>query len=218
MSDSLPGTTHAELERMMNESKVSIVGERKIVTSRTTVAEIDLDPASSTPIPGEFKPDKDADWRPTLDICEDSSEYLFIVEVPGMVEENIQVDASDGFLQISCEAHLHGTEKGKVYTKVERDLGTGRRMFRLPADADSGSIQWDLFNGLLHVHVPKTVLVGAITEDEPLTADDGREKALPSPPESCLSNRILPALRGDDLEICTIESRKVESMPVRVEQ
>lgn len=96
-------------------------------------------------------------WSPLVDIMEDEKEYLIKVELPDMKKEDVRLTVEDDVLAISGERKFEKEEKNKKYHRVERAYGSFVRSFSLPEDADGGKVTADFKDGMLQVHLPKSV-------------------------------------------------------------
>jgi len=97
-------------------------------------------------------------WMPTVDICETDHELTFVVELPGMKAEDVDVSALDGVLTIQGERLDERTGQEERYHLVERNYGSFVRRFQLPPGLDGERILADVENGVLRVHVPKSAV------------------------------------------------------------
>ena len=98
-------------------------------------------------------------WMPTVDICETDYELTFVVELPGMKAEDVDVSALDGVLTIQGERLDERTGgQEERYHLVERNYGSFVRRFQLPPGLDGEKILADVENGVLRVHVPKSAV------------------------------------------------------------
>jgi len=96
---------------------------------------------------------------PTVDICETDHELTFVVELPGMKAEDVDVSALDGVLTIQGERLDERTAgQEERYHLVERNYGSFVRRFQLPPGLDGEKILADVENGVLRVHVPKSAV------------------------------------------------------------
>ncbi len=98
-------------------------------------------------------------WAPPVDVREDDSEILLLVELPGVSPEHVEVTTDNGVLMIRGEKRGERKEgdEGR-YQLVERSYGSFARSFRLPKGVDEGKITADFEHGVLRVRVPKTTL------------------------------------------------------------
>lgn len=97
-----------------------------------------------------------AEWAPLVDISEDAKEYLIKAEVPEVRKEDVKVTVQDDVLTISGERVIP-KEEGRKYHRVERSYGRFARSFTLPEDADAEKVAAEFKDGLLKVHLPKSV-------------------------------------------------------------
>ncbi len=98
-----------------------------------------------------------AQWSPLVDITEEEKEYLIRAELPDMKKEDVRLTVENGVLTISGERKFEKEEKGRKYHRIERAYGSFVRSFSLPEDADGSKVTADFKDGLLQVHLPKSV-------------------------------------------------------------
>lgn len=97
----------------------------------------------------------DGMFSPVLDVAERDDAYLVTVELPGMNRKDIEVIVTDNLVTIRGEKKGHTEKKrGTVYRK-ERWEGSFRRSVRLPADADTATIEAKMRHGVLTLTIPK---------------------------------------------------------------
>lgn len=96
-------------------------------------------------------------WSPLVDITEDEKEYLIKAELPDMKKEDVRLTVEDNVLAISGERTFEKEEQSKKYHRVERAYGSFVRSFSLPEDADGSKVAADFNDGMLRVHLPKSV-------------------------------------------------------------
>jgi HSP20 family protein len=98
-----------------------------------------------------------AEWSPLVDIMEDEKEYLIQAELPDMKKENVRLTVENEVLAISGERKFEKEEKDRKYHRIERAYGSFVRSFSLPEDADGSKVTADFKDGMLQVHLPKSV-------------------------------------------------------------
>jgi HSP20 family protein len=96
-------------------------------------------------------------WSPLVDITEDEKEYLIKAELSEMKKEDVLITVEDDVLAISGERKFEKEETSKKYHRVERAYGSFVRSFALPEDADGSKVTADFKDGMLQVHLPKSV-------------------------------------------------------------
>ncbi len=100
-------------------------------------------------------PKNGGQWLPEVDITEEKDRILVKADLPGMKQEEISVEVSDGVLTIKGERKRESeTKEGKTY-RVERSYGSFLRSFTLPAGVDSAKVNAAYKNGVLEVTLPK---------------------------------------------------------------
>ena len=94
-------------------------------------------------------------WAPPVDLYETSDRYEVIIEVPGLLREQIQIHIQDGMLTIEGERRSQDVPC-EQYHRVERGHGRFSRSFQLREPIEANGINADLRNGVLTISVPKT--------------------------------------------------------------
>lgn len=95
-------------------------------------------------------------WQPLVDISESANQYQIQLELPGVAQEQVQVEQEQNLLKISGQK-TRIEEEGVKYHYRERSNGRFSRSFRLPEDADHNAIQAKFEHGLLHISIAKKV-------------------------------------------------------------
>ena len=98
-------------------------------------------------------------WSPLVDIMEDEKEYLIKAELPDIKKEDLRLAVEDDVLAISGERKFEKEEQSKKYHRVERAYGSFVRSFSLPEDADGSKVTADFKDGVLQVHLAKSMKV-----------------------------------------------------------
>lgn len=96
-------------------------------------------------------------WSPLVDITEDEKEYLIKAELPDMKKEDVRLRVEQDVLTISGERKFDKEEKGRKYHRIERAYGSFVRSFSLSEDADGNNVTANFKDGVLQVHLPKSV-------------------------------------------------------------
>ncbi len=97
-----------------------------------------------------------AHWAPAVDVKENGEQFLFAVELPGVLQDKVDVSVDRGVLSISGEKALDRNETSEErFRVVERAYGTFRRTFQLPANVETSAIDATFAHGVLTVRVPK---------------------------------------------------------------
>ncbi len=99
-------------------------------------------------------------WQPAVDIHETSREIRLDVELPGIREEDVDVEVENGMLSIRGQKSAERKEEDEEgrYHLVERTYGSFFRSFQLPQGVDEKQIHADFDKGVLHISIPKAAL------------------------------------------------------------
>jgi HSP20 family protein len=92
---------------------------------------------------------------PSVDISETSDRFEFLVGLPGLAKEDIQVNLERGLLTISGERKFENEEKDKNFHRIETKYGSFNRAFHLPDSVNEDSIVAKYNNGILKITVEK---------------------------------------------------------------
>lgn len=94
--------------------------------------------------------------EPKIDISETKDKVLVTAELPGVSEDNIDVEISmDGSLTISGEKKHENTEASKDGYFSEISYGHVSRTIPLPGNLDYSLANADYKNGVLTISIPK---------------------------------------------------------------
>ena len=97
-----------------------------------------------------------ADWlSPASEASADDGAYRIAMELPGVTEDDLELTVEGGVVAVKGEKKTEREEKGDTWFFSERQYGAFSRSFRLPADADEGSVRADLKDGVLTITVAK---------------------------------------------------------------
>jgi len=92
---------------------------------------------------------------PAMDIAEKKGSYEISAELPGMDEDNIELNVSDGILTIAGEKTNERKEEEKGYYFQERHYGSFRRSVRVPDDVNVDKIDARFQKGVLKITLPR---------------------------------------------------------------
>ncbi|GAB7224340.1 hypothetical protein VoSk93_35590 [Vibrio owensii] len=93
--------------------------------------------------------------RAKLDISGGENEYEISVGLPGLSENDIQIELSANTLVVKGQMKDGKESKGKQYYYVERSMGAFQRTLSLPEDVDQDAISATMKNGLLVIQLPR---------------------------------------------------------------
>ena len=100
------------------------------------------------------KPQKPEDWVPMSDIVDSGNELVYSIDLPGVMEHDIQVECKADRLWVSG-LRKNNLPEGEVF-RVERPRGAFSRVFKFPCPVDKDGIQAEFKKGVLTISVPKS--------------------------------------------------------------
>ncbi|MHC1728684.1 MAG: Hsp20/alpha crystallin family protein [Syntrophobacteraceae bacterium] len=102
----------------------------------------------------EYTPQRSADWVPVADIVDTGNQLLYLIDLPGVLEENIEVECKADRLLVSG-LRPEDLPPGEPQLK-ERSRGEFSRIFKFPCAVEEEGIVAELKKGVLRVTVPKS--------------------------------------------------------------
>lgn len=95
-------------------------------------------------------------WAPAVDILEDQNEIVVRAELPGLKQEDIDIELTGETLTIKGERKFEDTERKDHYVRVERSYGAFQRAFTIGAPVQHDAVSASYKDGVLEVHLPKS--------------------------------------------------------------
>jgi len=102
---------------------------------------------------------KTGTWTPAVDILETEGEITLVAELPGMEQEDVDIQVRDNTLTMKGERKMEKQSKPakeETYHRMERAYGAFSRSFTLPATVEQDKITASFKKGLLEIRMPKT--------------------------------------------------------------
>ena len=93
--------------------------------------------------------------KPRTDASESADTIEFMVEMPGLEADDIEVSVEDGILTITGQKESENEESDRNYYLRERSSQKYFRSFALPADIRGDDISASCRNGVLTVKIPR---------------------------------------------------------------
>lgn len=93
---------------------------------------------------------------PKVDVSESEREIHIVAELPGLKQEDVELNLEDDVLTLRGQTSDSREEKDKQYHLTERSYGRFERSFRLPETVDRERISANFGNGLLTITLPKS--------------------------------------------------------------
>jgi len=94
-------------------------------------------------------------WNPAVDIYETKDQVVLKVEVPGLKQEDIKIEATENTLTLRGERQFEEDVKEENYHCIERSYGSFIRSFNLPISIQQDKISASLKEGILEITLPK---------------------------------------------------------------
>lgn len=137
-----------------------------------------------------------------MNVSETDDELRVTVELPGVTDQDIEVNLNDDLLTIRGEKKLEQERGGEKenFHYVERSYGSFQRSLRLPFDANPEQVRAAFQNGVLTVTVPKSAQqqrshriqiqteAAAQPDQQQLEQGQGQEDAISEPAQVDISN------------------------------
>ncbi len=96
------------------------------------------------------------DFLPAAEVTETEKGFHLSFDLPGLKEEQIQVEVHDNNLIVSGERKREKKFEDEKIRRVEKSYGSFKRSFSLPATVDAERILAQYHNGVLELTLPKT--------------------------------------------------------------
>jgi HSP20 family protein len=94
-------------------------------------------------------------WIPAMDLLETEDHLVLRGDLPGLTEDDIDIEIKDNVLTVSGERRGGKEEKGEGYYRVERAFGSFSRSLTLPQGVDADRVEANFDKGVLEVRIPK---------------------------------------------------------------
>jgi HSP20 family protein len=96
-----------------------------------------------------------ATWAPPVDVYETENELVLKADLPGLLNEDIDVRVENNMLTIRGERKFEKDVNEDNYLRVERAFGPFTRSFSLPNTVSSESVRAEYRHGVLCLHMSK---------------------------------------------------------------
>jgi len=95
-------------------------------------------------------------WAPAVDIFEDREEIVVKAELPGLKQQDIDIELTGDTLTLKGERKFEDTQRKDNYVRVERAYGSFHRSFTIGVPVKHDSVRASYRDGLLEIHLPKS--------------------------------------------------------------
>ena len=94
-------------------------------------------------------------WLPAMDLVETGDHYVLRADLPGLSNEDVNVQLEDNVLTISGERKPEHETRQEGYYRLERAFGGFSRSLTLPEGVDPNGVQANFDRGVLEIQIPK---------------------------------------------------------------
>ena len=94
-------------------------------------------------------------WIPAMDLVEEGDHYVLRADVPGVSQDDVQIEVDGGVLTVSGERRSEHEQRTDGYYRIERASGRFSRSLTLPDGIDPDGIEAGYEDGVLEVRIPK---------------------------------------------------------------
>lgn len=115
-----------------------------------------------------------ATLMPSLDVDETEQAYVVTAELPGMAEQDIELNLRDNALTISGEKRSERDEEDGGRRYCERSFGRFQRTIPFAAEVDADRVEARCRNGVLTVTLPKNEKAQDKTRRIEIRREDGQ--------------------------------------------
>jgi HSP20 family protein len=113
-------------------------------------------------------------WIPAMDLVEGDDYFELRADLPGLSENDVNIEVEDSVLTISGERKSEHEERKDGYYRVERASGHFHRSLTLPEGVDPEGIKASFDKGVLELRIPKPEQ----RKPRKVTISAGSEKAI----------------------------------------
>ncbi|MFZ0662058.1 MAG: Hsp20/alpha crystallin family protein [Acidobacteriaceae bacterium] len=132
----------------------------------------------------EGEPVTTASFVPPVDIYEDDHQIMLKLEVPGMKQEDLDIQIENNNLTVRGERKFEKEEKEENFHRIERRYGSFYRAFTIPSTVNADSVKADYDAGVLSIRLekrpeakPKQIKVQVGQSHGPKQMEAGKSKA-----------------------------------------
>jgi HSP20 family protein len=94
---------------------------------------------------------------PAANIKETKKEFIVEIAAPGMNKKDFHIDIENKMLEIKVEKEIEKEDKDVDFTRKEYDYTAFYRAFDLPEHVFEDKIKAEYIDGILKVHLPKSM-------------------------------------------------------------
>ena len=96
-----------------------------------------------------------ASFVPPVDVYEDEHQIVLKLEVPGMKQEDLDIQLENNNLSVRGERKFEKEEKEENFHRIERHYGSFYRSFTIPNTVNPDTVKADYDAGVLRIQLEK---------------------------------------------------------------
>jgi HSP20 family protein len=136
-------------ERTRNDGKIGFV-DKEFHNIREL---LEMLMSEHTPSKYKIKTKSSLSWSPPMDVFETDTEFVVIMDIAGMVRQDIGVFTDGKILRIQGVREEVSQMGKKQFYSMEIQVGPFQRLIRIPVPVESESISTSYSNGFLEVRL-----------------------------------------------------------------
>ncbi len=94
-------------------------------------------------------------WAPAMDLVESGDHYVLRLDLPGLGEDDINLEVEENTLTVSGERHFDQEVDDGGFHRIERSYGSFSRSLTLPPGVNAEAVTAQFDRGVLEVRIPK---------------------------------------------------------------
>lgn len=95
-------------------------------------------------------------WSPAIDVAETETEFVLRAELPGMRQEDIDIELSGDTLVVRGERRFESEERKDQFVRVERSYGRFERSYTVATPLNHSQVRASYRDGILEITLPKS--------------------------------------------------------------
>jgi HSP20 family protein len=95
-------------------------------------------------------------WSPLVDVYEDKDAIVLKVELPGIQQDEIDIEMAGETLTIRGERKFEDEARRENYIRIERQYGAFQRSFTIGIPIEEDKVKATYRNGILEITIPKS--------------------------------------------------------------
>jgi HSP20 family protein len=95
-------------------------------------------------------------WSPSVDVAENAQEIVVHAELPGMKQDDIDIELTGDTLTLRGERKFENEERKENFVRIERSYGRFQRSFTIATPIQHDKVTASYRDGILEIHLPKS--------------------------------------------------------------